>query len=453
MDLRRFRPLRAAGATYKQIAAEVGCDWRTVRKYLAVDAPSAPPGAPARVGTKARKIDPVAHLVDAWLADDLSLRASVIHERLVADYGFDGNYQRVKLYVAEVRERIAIQLGERAPLTGLHRRFETTPGAQAQVDWGHEDAALAATLGVGHVYSFHMVLSYSREPFCCFTTGQDLATFWGCHRAAFRFFGGVPASIVYDRTKTVIKRHVAPGQAVPLHPEAVAFADHYGFVIDVAAAHRPQAKGRVERQVLIVREHVLAGRRFEALEQLDDAFARWLPIRRGQVHRTHGEVIGVLGVLDRAALLPLPRDDYEVVDRHLRKVGKDCLVSFAASLYSVPAAMVSAGMLVELRTTPDRVAIHATGPDPVLLACHPRAQRRGEHRINPAHWDGLPDGATRSTSRTPTAESAAVPSFGPAEPVDLAVLLARRDRLATPVAHRDLATYQAAVLPFPTNQE
>lgn len=115
--------------------------------------------------------------------------------------------------------------------------------------------------------------------------------------------------------------------------------------------------------------------------------------------------------------------------------------------------MVSAGMLVELRTTPDRVAIHATGPDPVLLACYPRAQRRGEHRINPAHWDGLPDGATRSTSRTSTAESAAVPSFGPAEPVDLAVLLARRDRLATPVARRDLATYQAAVLPFPTNEE
>jgi hypothetical protein len=43
----------------------------------------------------------------------------------------------------------------------------------------------------------------------------------------------VPASIVYDRTKTVIKRHVVPRAAVPLHPEAAAFAEHYGFVIDV----------------------------------------------------------------------------------------------------------------------------------------------------------------------------------------------------------------------------
>ena len=38
---------------------------------------------------------------------------------------------------------------------------------------------------------------------------------------------------------------VAPGQAVPLHPQAVAFAGHYGFDIDVLAAYRPTRKGRV----------------------------------------------------------------------------------------------------------------------------------------------------------------------------------------------------------------
>ena len=87
MNLRRFKPLRAAGATYQEIAAEVGCDCRTVRKYLAEDAPAAPPSAPARVGTQPRKTDGFAHLIDAWLEADLSLRASVIHERLVAEYG------------------------------------------------------------------------------------------------------------------------------------------------------------------------------------------------------------------------------------------------------------------------------------------------------------------------------------------------------------------------------
>ena len=141
-----------------------------------------------------------------------------------------------------------------------------------------------------HVYSFHMTLSYSRDPFTCFVASQDLASFWGCHLRAFRHFGGVPASILYDRTKTVVKRHVGRNMEVPLHPEALAFASHYGFAIHVAAAYRPQAKGRVERQVLIVREHVLMGRIFESLAQMDQAFMDWLPTRRsGAPHPRPGD--------------------------------------------------------------------------------------------------------------------------------------------------------------------
>jgi hypothetical protein len=39
MNIRRFRALHAAGATYAEIGRECGVDWRTVRKYLAEDAP------------------------------------------------------------------------------------------------------------------------------------------------------------------------------------------------------------------------------------------------------------------------------------------------------------------------------------------------------------------------------------------------------------------------------
>jgi transposase len=121
-----------------------------------------------------------------------------------------------------------------------------------------------------------MALSYSRDPFCCFTASQDLGTFWDCHRRAFAHFGGVPAQIVYDRTKTVVRRHVGRGQATPLHPEAIAFAGHYDFAIWLAAPYRAQTKGRVERQVEIVRSHVLDGRSFASLAELDAAFAAWL---------------------------------------------------------------------------------------------------------------------------------------------------------------------------------
>jgi transposase len=446
MNIRRFRALHQAGATYAEIARECGCDPRTVRKYLAEDADSVPPAAPSRLGVQPRLIEPFIELVESWLRSDLSLKASVIHERLATDYGFTGHYQRVKMFTAEARPRIAAELAEQDenPLTGLHRRFEVVPGAQAQVDWGDE-GDLLSHVGIGRVYSFHLTLSYSRDPFCCFTTSMDLATFWDCHRRAFAHLGGAPGSIVYDRTKTVIRRHVAPGVAVPLHPEAAAFAEHYGFAIDVLAAYRPTGKGRVERQVNIVRDHVLAGRRFDSIADLDGGFTAWLPIRRSQVHRTHGQVIGVRAEADRAALRPLPAEPYLVAEKHLRRVGKDCLISFEASMYSVPARRVRAGQMVQLRVGPDIVTIHCLTPGPdgqSVLAVHRRATVRGSWVVDADHWDGLPDGHTRATTTDHGDAPPKTVHQPTAEP--LSALLARK-RADQPVPTRPLSIYAEAV--------
>jgi transposase len=454
MNIRRFRVLHAAGASYAEIARECGCDWRTVKKYLEIDGVALPPRGPSRAGTQPRVIAPLVGVVEGWLRREVTLKGSVVHERLVTEYGFTGSYQRVKMFLAEARPRVAAELAEadENPLTGLHRRFEVVPGAQAQVDWGDEGDVLAA-VGIPAVYSFHMVLSYSRDPFCCFTSSMDLATFWDCHRRGFAHFGGVPAAIVYDRTKTVIRRHVAPGRAVPLHPEAAAFAGHYGFVIDPLAAYRPTGKGRVERQVLIVREHVLAGREFTSIAEMDDTFGCWVPIRRAQTHRTHGQVIGVRAAADRAALGPLPDLPYLVTDRHLRRVGKDALVSFEASLYSVPARRVRPGQRVELRVTRDHVAVHALAGDLVPgasgpLAVHPRATARGTWVVDPAHWDGLPDGAGRATVVESAGPGRAPDPRSPdAGPDPLGALLVRHHTAATPVARRPLSTYQRAAAP------
>lgn len=446
MNIRRFRVLHEQGASYAEIARECGCDWRTVRKYLTADGLVGPPTAPPRAGTQPRVIAPFVGVVEGWLRADIDLKASVVHERLVAEYGFTGHYQRVKMFVAEARPRIAAELdaADENPVRGLHRRFETCPGLQAQVDWGDE-GDLLAHVGIERVYSFHMVLSYSRDPFCVFTTAVDLATFWDCHRAAFDHFGGVPAQIVYDRTKTVIARHVAPRAAVPLHPEAAAFADHYGFDIDVLAAYRPTGKGKVERQVNIVRDHVVAGRRFDSLPELQAAFADWLKIRRGQVHRTHGQVIGVRAEADHAALAPVPQRPYLVGESHLRRVGKDALVSFEASFYSVPATRVRPGQRVALRARAEVITIHTlTGdpadPDAGLLATHRRAASRGEWVVDPSHWDKLPDGHTRATVvDLPTRARHTTPERTGQGPLADVVAHHRAD---VPVAHRDLVAYQ-----------
>ncbi|WFE23298.1 IS21 family transposase [Solwaraspora sp. WMMD937] len=454
LDVRRFRALHAAGASVSEIARATGLNWRTVKKYLAGDAGVSPP-KPTRRST-GQVIDAFAHVVDAWLRAELLLKGTVIHERLVQQYGFTGNYQRVKLYLQQARPRIAAELGI-APdqLAGLHRRFEVVPGAQAQVDWGDEGGILAH-VGIPKVYSFHMVLSYSRDPFCCFTTSQDLASFWGCHRRAFAHFGGVPAAVVYDRTKTVVRRHVAPGEAVPLHPEAVAFAGHYDFDIDVLAAYRPTGKGRVERQVTIVRDHVLAGRGFSSLAELDAAFLAWVPQRHARTHRTHGEVIGVRAARDHAALRPIPARPYVIADRHLRHVGKDCLVAYAGNLYSVPARRVRHRQLVEIRASAATIAIHATVPDTegnTLLATHQRAVGRGARVVDDTHWDGLPDGHTRAVTTTDPAGHGATGRRRPGHETargPLQALLTRAAAAQITVEARPLSVYDqiAQASPF-----
>lgn len=455
LDVRRFRALYEAGASVSEIARETGLNWRTVKKYLATEGADLTP--PKRRGRPARGqlIDAFAHVVDAWLRAELLLKGTVIHERLVDQYGFTGDYQRVKLYLQQARPRIAAELGiSPDQLAGLHRRFEVIPGAQAQVDWGDEGAILAH-VGIPKVYSFHMVLSYSRDPFCCFTTSQDLAAFWGAHRLAFAHFGGVPGSIVYDRTKTVVRRHVAPGQAVPLHPEAVAFAGHYD--IDVLAAYRPTGKGRVERQVTIVRDHVLAGRAFSSLAEIDAAFMAWVPQRRGLRHRTHGEIIGVRAIRDHEALRPIPAKPYVVADRHLRHVGKDCLVAYAGNLYSVPARKVRHRQLVEIRATAATITIHATAADPdgtTLLASHSRAVGRGARVVDEAHWDGLPDGRTRAVTTGDPVDSVPRPRRQPGPGSDRGPLQSLLTRAAAQVVveARPLSVYEqiAAASPFTT---
>ena len=253
--------------------------------------------------------------------------------------------------------------------------------------------------------------------------------------------------IVYDRTKTVVRRHVAPGKAVPLHPGASAFAGHYGFDTGVLAACRPTGKGRAGRQVLIVRDHVLAGRSFSCPDALDSAFLAWVPARRATVHRTHGEVIGVRAQRDHAALAPVPARPYIVANRYLRHAGKDCLVAFEANLYSVPAARVFPRQLVEVRASSGTVSLHATVPDGngvTLLAVHQRAAGRGARIVDPAHWDGLPGGRTRAVTtshedRLPGRAARQDGSGGPSGA--LRFLLARADAAQVTVGHRPLSVY------------
>ena len=59
MDIRRFKALLESGTTYAEIDRECGVDYRTVKKYLAADAPAVPPAGTSRSGTQPRAVTAV----------------------------------------------------------------------------------------------------------------------------------------------------------------------------------------------------------------------------------------------------------------------------------------------------------------------------------------------------------------------------------------------------------
>ncbi len=323
-----IRALSRQGLSYAEIGRVVGRDWRTIKRYLEEGAQPA-----YRRRRAPSMLDRHKPLIDQWLAAEPRLLATRIHQDLVRDYGFCGSYDIVRRYVERARPR---------PEPKVEKRFETAPGHQAQVDWSHEQPIRTRSGLELPLYCFHMVLGHSRDSFCALTGSQDLVTFWACHRQAFAHFGGVPRELLYDRTKTVIKNHV--GREVNLaervfHPEALASAHHYGFVMRLCRARRPQTKGKVEADVPYVRERLLRAHGFSSYEQANEEWFSWNEqIARRRVHGTHGEVVQVRAERDRAALLPSPPAPYVVVERTTRLVGRDGFFDFQGRRYAVPDA-------------------------------------------------------------------------------------------------------------------
>jgi len=56
MNLRAFKALAEAGATWAEIARETGHDWRTVKRYLSTEASSSPRRRPSADQDRERSI-------------------------------------------------------------------------------------------------------------------------------------------------------------------------------------------------------------------------------------------------------------------------------------------------------------------------------------------------------------------------------------------------------------
>jgi transposase len=121
--------------------------------------------------------------------------------------GYEGGLTQVKKVVRQWRS----EGQERAFV-----RFETEPGEQAQMDWGH-----FGNWGGKRLYGFALTLGWSRMKYVEFTQRQDVETLLNCMVHAFQYFDGVTATVLTDNMKTVVVDWIdgqpqVPGDVLPV---------------------------------------------------------------------------------------------------------------------------------------------------------------------------------------------------------------------------------------------
>ena len=178
--------------------------------------------------------------------------------------GYKGGY-------TVLRQRVR-QLRQQCPRPAVER-FETGPGAQAQMDWAVYTIDFTQE-GRRKVNLFSYVLGYSRRQYLHFTASQDMESTIREHVRAFEHLQGVAATCLYDNMKVVVARH--EGDEPVYNTRFLAFATHYGFRPVACRPRRPQTKGKVERPFYFVETNLLSGREFRSLEHLNEVTAWWL---------------------------------------------------------------------------------------------------------------------------------------------------------------------------------
>jgi transposase len=306
----------------------VGCDAKTVRRYVALR--EAGGGDPlARAGARRPKLidaflPKVEELVDGSKA---RIRADKVHERLVA-MGFAGTERTTRRAVR------AAKLAWRAGRRRSYRPWVPEPGLWLQFDWGE-----GPRVDGRRTWLFCAWLAWSRFRVVIPVWDQTMGSLIACVDATLRRIGGAPAYLLGDNAKTVTVEHVA-GVAVR-HPMVVAAGRHYGCTVYSCEPFDPESKGGVEATVRIAKadlvptETNLRGA-YGSFTELVAACQAWGEHINARVHRETGAAPVDRLALERARLHPLPVAPHVVALGEERLVNEDQTVRFGSVRYSTP---------------------------------------------------------------------------------------------------------------------
>jgi len=287
---------------------------------------------------QASACEPYRAIILAKLEQGLS--AQRIYQDLRIENGFAHQYHSVRRFVQCLRGRRPLPF----------RRMECDPGAEAQIDFGTgapviipADQALPAAVKSRRrkTHVFRIVLSYSRKAYSETVFRQTAEEFIRCLENAFRYFGGVPRTLVVDNLKAAVKQ---PDWYDPeLTPKLQAFCEHYGTLMLPAKPYTPRHKGKIERGIGYVQNNALKGRSFASLEEQNAHLLNWeTSVADTRIHgTTRRQASKLFEESERSALLPLPIERFPFFHEARRRVHRDGHVEVDKAYYSVPLEYVS----------------------------------------------------------------------------------------------------------------
>jgi hypothetical protein len=263
-----------AGVPKKRIAARLGLDPKTVRRYVAVaeetglrlgdDAVSETqlrdvllalhPGGGRPRGDDWDRCRAQQEVIRGWLKDGLRLTKI---RKLLERQGLALPYPTLYRFAV-----VELGFGRTAPTMPV---ADGEPGEEIQLDTGW----VGWLTLIGHKRRFRawiFTAVRSRHRFVYPTFEETTTRAIEACEAAWDFFGGIFKVLIPDNTSAIIT------QADPLAPRItlafLEYAQARGFHIDPARVRHPRDKGRVERAVQTVRDDCFAG---EILTTLEDA--------------------------------------------------------------------------------------------------------------------------------------------------------------------------------------
>lgn len=220
---------------------------------------------------------------------------------------------------------------------------------------------------------FVAVMGRSSYAFACVTPDMKTPSWIDAHRKTFEYLGGVPCSVIPDRTRTaVVSTHRIEPQLNRAFREMAA---HYGFEVSPARAYSPRDKGAVENGVLNAQRALMAPlrhRKFVSIGELNAALLEQLEIFNRKPFQGRSDSRTTVFVEeDRPALGPLPQTPFETENWTAGVVHIDYHVAVNRFYYSVPYGLVGqtvdvrlAAKTVEIFFREERVASHLRSFNP-----------------------------------------------------------------------------------------